>query len=121
MAYRRNDCPEVAGGGLVSKQERAVWYSPPHRCWGQIQVGCLQECLKSELEMVALRLERLGETDTVGVSARTRGVGVGEAVVLSFHPSQPLQPWARVFIAKLDFQVNLAPGKRDALPFQRHC
>lgn len=72
MAYRRNDCPEVAGGGLVSKQERAVWHSPPHRCWGQIQVGCLQECLKSELEMVALRLERLGETDTVGVSARTR-------------------------------------------------
>lgn len=25
MAYRRNDCPEVASGGLVSKQERVAF------------------------------------------------------------------------------------------------
>lgn len=25
MAYRRNDCPEVVGGGLVSKQEQAAF------------------------------------------------------------------------------------------------
>lgn len=61
MACRRDDCSEVAGGGLVSQQERAVGVGPPRRCRGPIQVGCLQECLKSKFEMVALRLERLSE------------------------------------------------------------
>lgn len=61
--------------------------------------------------MVALRLERLSKTDTVGVSDHTRGGG------LIFSPPNP-QPWARALIAKLDFQVNLAPGMRDTLQFQ---
>lgn len=32
MAYRRNDCPEVASGGLVSKQERAA-FAPTQMLW----------------------------------------------------------------------------------------
>lgn len=59
--------------------------------------------------MVALRLECLSKTDTVGVSAHTR------TGVLSFHPPPTS---GHALIAKLDFQVNLAPGKCDMLQFQ---
>lgn len=71
----------LSGGSRRRSRNQSGWYSPPHRCWGQIQVACLRECLKSESEMVALRLERLSKTDTVGASAHTRG-----GVVLSPHP-----------------------------------
>lgn len=33
MANRRNDCPEVAGGGLVSEQEQAA-LAPPTQMLG---------------------------------------------------------------------------------------
>lgn len=65
--------------------------------------------MKSYLEMVALRLERLSNTDTVGVSANA------QAVVLSL---QPPPTSGHALIAKLDFQVNTAPGKSDTLQFQ---
>lgn len=61
---------------------------------------------------VAIRA--LSKTDTVGVSAYTEWrVFIPPYLFISSH-------LLCVLIAKLDFQLNLAPGKHNILPFQRY-
>lgn len=72
---------------------------------------CLQECWVKGRWCVPIRA--LSKTDTVGVSAYTerRVLILPYLFISSFH-------LPCVLIAKLDFQLNLAPGKHDILPFQ---
>lgn len=81
-----------------------------YRCGGKIQAGVYRN-VWSRGEMV--RSDRaLRKTDTVGVSA--------DILIPSYLFISSCHLLC-VFIAKLDFQLNLALEKHDILPFQTYC